>query len=471
VRQRLRHPKHVKLTFCGAAGEVTGSCFLVESGSRRFLVDCGLFQGGRETRRRNLEPFAFDPGSIEFVLLTHAHLDHSGLLPRLSAMGFKGPIYTTQATRDLLEVLLPDSAHLQQMEQERAVRLGRDFVAAYSVAQARAVLQQIRPVSYDQAFDPAPGVRARLRDAGHILGSAIIESWLTNAGHTCKLVVSGDLGQPGRPIVRNPTPIDHADVLLVESTYGNRDHKPLDRTLDELVTSLDRALIQRRGMVLVPAFAVGRTQEFLYYLNQLVREHRLKDLTVFVDSPMATEVTRITANHFGIFNAEARAIAQQAQPWADSIRIRFTEDVADSMALNRIESGAIIVAASGMCDGGRIRHHLRHRLANPRTTILIIGFQAAGTLGRRLVDRPPFVRIFGEEIPVRAEIVTLGGFSAHADQSALLAWLRGFRAAPGAVHLVHGEPEAAAAFAARITRELNWKPHIPARGETVLLRP
>lgn len=459
----------MKLTFCGAAGEVTGSCFLVEAGPRRFLIDCGLFQGGRETRQRNLEPFAFDPGSIEFVLLTHAHLDHSGLLPRLSAMGFNGPIYTTPATRDLLGILLPDSAHVQQMEAERAVRLGRDFVAAYSMVQARAVLQHVRVVSYDQLFDPAPGVRVRLRDAGHILGSAIIEIWLTDAGRACKLVVSGDLGQPGRPILRNPTPIDHADVLLIESTYGNRDHKPLDRTLDELVTSLDRALVQRRGMVLVPAFAVGRTQEFLYFLNQLVRERRLKDLTVFVDSPMATEVTRITANHFSIFNAEARSLAQQANSRTDSIRIRFTEGVEDSMALNRIESGAIIVAASGMCDGGRIRHHLRHRLSNPRTTVLIIGFQAAGTLGRRLVDRPPFVRIFGEEIPVRAEIVTLGGFSAHADQSALLAWLRGFHTAPKAVHLVHGEPEAAESFAARINQDLGWTPHIPARGETVTL--
>lgn len=460
----------MKLTFCGAAGEVTGSCFWIAAGPHQFLVDCGLFQGGREARLRNLEPFAFDPRHIDFVILTHAHLDHSGLLPRLAAAGFKGPIYCTAATADLLGVLLPDSAYLQQVEAERSKRHGRDFVAAYSVEDARTALTQLRRISYDIPFEPAAGIRAQLRDAGHILGSAIAELWLCEAGRTRKVVVSGDLGQPGRPIVRDPTTISEADVLLVESTYGNRNHKPLDATLDELAACLQRSLQDRRGVVLVPAFAVGRTQEFLYYLNQLVREGRLSsDLPVFVDSPMATEVTGITARHMEIFDAEARALALGKQDAQHSIRLKFTETLEDSKSLNRIESGAVIVAASGMCDGGRIRHHLKHRLGDPRTTVLFVGFQAAGTLGRRLVDGASTVRIFGQEIAVRAAVVTLGGFSAHADQSALLTWLKGFRTKPGSVCLVHGEREITQLFSARIATELGWQSHIPVRGETLAI--
>lgn len=460
----------MKLTFCGAASEVTGSCFWFEAGPHQFLVDCGLFQGGREARSRNLEPFAFDPPRIDFVILTHAHLDHSGLLPRLSAMGFKGPVYCTAATADLLEVLLPDSAHLQQVEAERSKRHGRDFIAAYSADDARAALTQLRKVAYDKLFEPAKGIRVQLRDAGHILGSAIVELWMEESGRSRKVVVSGDLGQPGRPILRDAAKVAEADVLLVESTYGNRNHKPLQATLDELVSCLDRALQQRHGTVLVPAFAVGRTQEFLYYLNQLARERRLGNIPVFVDSPMAIEVTQITTRHLELFDAESRALAlQKSADAGSSVRLKFTPTLEESKALNCIESGAVIVAASGMCDGGRIRHHLKHRLSDARTTVLIVGFQAAGTLGRRLVDGASVVRIFGEEIPVRAEIVTLGGFSAHADQAALLAWLKGFRARPQITCLVHGEREVSEAFAARIGNELGWQPRIPVRGEALTL--
>lgn len=459
----------MQLTFCGAAGQVTGSCFLFETEACRFLVDCGMFQGNRETRAYNLAPFAFDPRALDFIVLTHAHIDHSGLLPRLHACGFRGPVYTTAATRDLLEVMLPDSAYLQQMEAERAVRHGRDFVAAYSVEDARAVLSLVKPVEYQRRFAPRPGVSVQLHDAGHIIGSAIVELDLSEPGRTRKVVVSGDLGQPGRPIVRDPALIAQADVLLLESTYGNRDHRPLSQTLDELVAALERALGQRQGVVLVPAFAVGRTQEFLYYLNRLNREGRVPATHVFVDSPMATEVTAITARHFELFDEEARRLAQEPADRGSTLRIRYTGDVRESMALNRIAGGAIIVAASGMCDGGRIRHHLKHHLPNPRTTVLIIGFQAAGTLGRRLVDRAPTVRIFGEDVPVRAEIATLGGFSAHADQSALLAWLGHFRAPPAQLFLVHGESDVADAFARRIEERLHWHARIPAHGETVTL--
>jgi metallo-beta-lactamase family protein len=459
----------VQLTFRGAARQVTGSCFLFETGTSRFLVDCGMFQGGRTTRALNLEPFRFDPRGIDFVVLTHAHIDHSGLLPRLCAAGFAGPIYATEATRDLIAVLLPDSAHLQRMEAERALRHGRDYQAAYSIEEAEAVPKQVRAVAYGESFEPVHGVRARLLDAGHILGSAIVELWLSEGGRTHKIVVSGDLGQPGRPIVRDPAVVAEADVLLLESTYGNRDHKPLKETLDELVSILNHALHERHGMVIVPAFALGRTQEFLYYLNQLSRAGRVSDLNVFVDSPMATEVTRITARHMELFDEEASRLARDPRPGPHLPRLRFTESVADSMALNRLDGGAIILAASGMCDGGRIRHHLKHHLPNPRATVIMIGFQAAGTLGRRLVDGAETVRIFGDDVPVRARVATLGGFSAHADQSALLAWLRQFREAPRQVFLVHGEEDVASAFATRIEERLGWHAHIPMHGETVTL--
>ena len=458
----------MQLTFCGAARQVTGSCFLVETESSRFLVDCGMFQGNRSVREQNLAAFAFDVRALDFVILTHAHIDHSGLLPRLFAQGFRGPIYATGATRDLVAVLLPDSAYLQQMEAERAARHGRAFIPAYGIDDARDVLAQVRAVRYDSVFEPAAGVRAQLRDAGHILGSASVELALSERGRECKLVVSGDIGQPGRPIVRDPAPIREADVLLLDSTYGNRDHKSLAQTLDELVQILNEALADGKGVILVPAFAVGRTQEFLYYLSRLSREGRIRAPNVFVDSPLATEVTHITARHLELFDEEARRLAREdSQPGRSALRIRYTADVQESMALNRIAGGAIIVAASGMCDGGRIRHHLRHRLANPNTTVLIIGFQAAGTLGRRLVDRAPVVRIFGEDIAVRARIATLGGFSAHADQSALLTWLSHLRAPPQQLFLVHGEPDVATVLAERIEARFGWRPRLPVQGESV----
>jgi metallo-beta-lactamase family protein len=454
------------ITFCGAAQQVTGSCFLFETVASRFLVDCGLFQGQAATRARNLEPFPFDPRTIDFVILTHAHLDHSGLLPRLGAQGFKGPIYTTPATRDLLAVLLLDSAHLQEMDAERATRRHRDALVAYDVDDVDRVLKQVHPIPYDLPGKLAPGVDVNLRDAGHILGSAIVELSITEGGRSTKIVVSGDLGQPGRPILRDPAVIREADVLLLESTYGDRNHKSLPDTLGELTHILNSALSD--GVVLVPSFAVGRAQELLYYLNRLAREKRVGELTIFVDSPMAQQVTAITAHHLELFNEEARRMAAAAAtPGGPSIHVRFTDSVQDSIALNRIEAGAVILAGSGMCDGGRIRHHLRQRLSNPHTTVLIVGFQAMGTLGRELVDRDRSVRLFGEDVPVRARIATLGGFSAHADQSALLNWLSHLRAAPRKLFLVHGEPHACSGLAAAIKARLTWDAYIPADVERV----
>ncbi len=465
----------MKLTFIGAAQEVTGSCFLIETEGLRFLVDCGMFQGGREARERNLQAWNFEPKHIDFVLLTHAHIDHSGLLPRLSALGFKGPIVTTAATADLLSVMLLDSAFIQETEWARAERKARQpghrgtpvFPPLYTVAQAQACLEQLQGTAYDEDVQPHPAVRCRFRDAGHILGSAIIEVWVSEGTRTSKFVFSGDLGQPGRPIVRDPTPIDAADVLLVESTYGNRLHRPLEESIDELVSVIEDTLRRRRGNVIIPAFALGRTQELLCLLVDLCRKGRLPHLQVFVDSPMATKVTEITWKLTEFLDDETRALLSLRKQHPEWLDLRFTQSVEESIALNRIKAGAIIISASGMCDAGRIKHHLRHHLGRSECAVVIIGYQAMGTLGRRLVDGEKRVRIFGQEIAVRAGIHTIGGLSAHADQAALLAWLKGFGAAPARTFVVHGEAATACGFADRVASELGWSVDAPARGSSV----
>ncbi|HQP68578.1 MAG TPA: MBL fold metallo-hydrolase, partial [Quisquiliibacterium sp.] len=445
------------ISFIGAAQEVTGSCFLVETGDLRFLVDCGMFQGSREDRARNFVAWPFDPRTIDFVLLTHAHIDHSGLLPRLCALGFKGRIHTTRATADLLSVMLMDSAFIQESDWIRAQRRQgqggkrrrgeRAAELLYTVAQAQACLEQVDGTPYDTDLQPAPGVRCRFRDAGHILGSASLEIWIDEAGGTRKLVFSGDLGQPGRPIVRDPTPIEQADVLVVESTYGNRLHRPLADTIEELVAVVQDTLRRRNGNIIIPAFALGRTQELLFLLADLRRKGRLPPMQVFVDSPMADRVTEITAHHPEFLDEQSRAMLSLRKPLPEGLTLRFTKSVEESMALNRLKAGAIVIAASGMCDAGRIRHHLRHNIGRPECAVVIIGFQAVGTLGRRLVDGDKRVRILGDDLPVRATVHTIGGLSAHADRDALLSWLRGFRTPPARTFVVHGEAATASGFA------------------------
>jgi len=467
----------MKLTFVGAAQEVTGSCFMVETGGLCFLVDCGMIQGGRDARQRNLKAWPFDPRRIDFVVLTHAHIDHSGMLPRLCAMGFRGPIYTTPATVDLLEVMLLDSAFIQENDWARAQRHqkregpGRARIDAplYTVAQAQESLGRLQGVAYDEEFEPAPGVRCRLRDAGHILGSAIAEIGLTEAGQSRKLVFSGDIGQPGRPIVRDPTLVDSADVLVVESTYGNRLHRPLQETVDELVDVVEDTLRRRQGNIIVPAFAVGRTQELLVVLAELRQRGRLPPLRVFVDSPMAAKATEITRRHAELLDAGTRELLSINGDPGRGFDLHFTRTPEESMALNRLKAGAIIVSASGMCDAGRIRHHLRHHLGRSESAIVIIGFQAEGTLGRRLVDGARRVRILGDEITVRATIHTIGGLSAHADQSGLLGWLGGFRHAPSRTFVVHGEAQTAQGFANLIGEKLHWRAEAPTLGTSVRL--
>lgn len=461
------------MTFLGAAREVTGSCFLAHAGGVRFLVDCGLFQGGREAEEKNRAFPPFDPEAIDFVLLTHAHIDHSGLLPRLVTLGFRGPVYCTSATADLLAVMLPDAAFIQEKEAEwanydRRKKNGRimDEVAPlYTVAQAHACLRRLHTVGYDQELRPHPHVRVRFRDAGHILGSASLEVWVDSGGRTRKLVFSGDLGMPGRPVVNDPTPIEAADYLIVESTYGNRLHKGMKETVDELAHAVNDTLSRKGGNVIIPAFAVGRTQEILYLLMDLVRQGRLpRNLAVFVDSPMANAATEVTLRHRDLLDAETRALLAWFRASPDAPYLRVTEDVEDSMALNKIKQGAIIISASGMCDAGRVKHHLKFNLPRPECTVVITGFQAQGTLGRLLVDGAKTVRIFREEVPVRADIYTLGGLSAHADRDALLAWLKHFRAPPRQTYVVHGEAQTAFTFAEQIRAQLGWAVEVPDAG-------
>lgn len=457
----------MRITFLGAAGEVTGSSYLVEADAATFLVDCGLFQGGKDAAAKNFAVPPFDVRGIDFVVVTHAHLDHSGLLPRLVALGYRNPVYCTPATADLLAIMLRDSAYIHEKEAAWASARPRRGVAPvveplYTIAQAEACLPLLEGVGYRQEFKPRAGVRLRFDDAGHILGAAIAQLRVRDAGREVKLVFSGDLGQPGRPVVCDPTAVEQADVLLVESTYGNRDHKGWTGTVDELVDALADTLERRRGNMIVPAFALGRTQELIALLAQLAAARRVGRLNVFVDSPLAYAATQVTLKHADLLDAESRDGLARLLRGKLPVRVRFTEDVADSKKLNLIRSGAVIIAASGMCDAGRIKHHLEHNIARRECSILFTGFQAEGTLGRRIVEGARSVRIFGESLPVRARVYTLGGLSAHADRTALLGWLRNFRRAPREVFVVHGEQETARSFAQAVRHELGWRPRLPA---------
>ncbi|WP_193175345.1 MBL fold metallo-hydrolase RNA specificity domain-containing protein [Oricola nitratireducens] len=464
----------MKLTFLGAAREVTGSCYLIESGTLRFLVDCGMLQGGRAADARNRQSFAIDPKTLDFVLLTHAHIDHSGLLPKLTREGFRGPILTTTATADLLEVMLPDSAHIQEAEAERAARGHHSrkrartmrAVPIYTLHDAEACLRQVRPVNYDEKLSLGDNVTCAFRDAGHILGSAILELWVDDAGGAVKLVFSGDLGQPGRAILRDPTRIAEADILVMESTYGDRAHRDQAATIDEMVTIISETN-RRGGNVIMPAFAVGRTQEILYHLNCLTRQGRLRDLSIFIDSPMADRATQITKQHLELFDEQALRLVEWHDNGVNLPMMHFTASVEESKALNRVRSGAIIISASGMCTAGRIRHHLLQNLPRPECAVLITGFQAQGTLGRHLVDGAKRVRIFGEDIAVRASVHTLNGFSAHADRTALLDWAAVFRESPAQVFITHGEASAADALARTLRDDFGWCVSVPGPGRTL----
>ncbi|WP_146909032.1 MBL fold metallo-hydrolase RNA specificity domain-containing protein [Arenimonas daejeonensis] len=439
----------MRVRFHGAAGEVTGSCHEVEAAGHRLLLDCGMIQGSDEDERRNFDAFGFDAASIDAVVLSHAHIDHCGRLPLLVKRGFGGPIWTQAATADLLRIMLEDAASLAEMDAQQDNKHRRGGHAQHKPLFTRAdvgqVLRQVRAMEYDAPEEILAGITVTLRDAGHILGSASVELRAREPGGEKVLVFSGDLGPKGTPILRDPAPVPRADLLLMESTYGGRKHRERAATLSEIGEVLESAR-QAGGNVLIPAFAVGRSQELLYWFARYWDEWKLSRWKIFLDSPMATKVVEVYDRHEPLFDAAAQKVWRERPHPFRLPNLKFTADTDQSRGINAHERGAIIIAGSGMCNGGRIRHHLRQNLGRKQAHVMFVGYQAQGTLGRRLVDRAREVRIFGEEIHVRAQIHTVGGLSAHTDQPGLLAWYGQVENRPPVV-LVHGEDDAREALA------------------------
>ena len=482
----------MQLKFVGATRTVTGSCHYIETGNTRFIVDCGMFQGENEIEKLNRVAFPFDPAALDFVLLTHAHIDHSGLIPRLVREGFEGKVYASAATIDLCKIMLLDSAHIQELEagwqQRKAKRAGEvPFEPLYTVDDAERSLSHFEPVPFGQMINLAPDVTVRFRHAGHILGSAIVEVYLhqTNPGagpaslsepaatpavraEEAKIVFSGDLGNVNQPIIKDPEFVSDADFLVVESTYGNRVHEDRMGSMEKL-----RKVIQdtwsRRGNVIIPAFAVARTQDVVYDIARLAYRREIPPVKVFIDSPMAVSATEVFDKYRDRdeFDVETRALIDAGGDPFDFPGLQYVQTVEESRSLNEISSGAVIISASGMCDFGRIKHHLKHNLWRPECTVLFVGFQARGTLGRRLQEGATRVKIFNEEVAVRASIESIDGYSAHADRDALLYWVKSFRTKPRKVFVVHGEEEAAEQFAAVLRTALNTWVGVPERGDTV----
>jgi len=455
------------IRFLGAARTVTGSCYLLTLPKAKILVDCGIIQGSSDSRDRNREPFAFDPKGIDVLFLTHAHLDHSGLIPRLVKEGFKGRIITTTATADLIDPMLLDSAKIQENDAERMSRRalrkgGEPIEPLYTTEDVEKVLPLIDRTKYGQVIDTGRGVRYSFFDAGHILGSGSLALWLNANGREKKIIFSGDIGRKGNPIINDPTLASSADYVVMESTYGDRLHKNNVDTANELVEAVTTTF-GSGGNVLIPAFAIGRTQDVLYLLNRLVREKKLPKLTVTIDSPLAKKATSIYLRHPELYDDEAVRLLRGGRI-GDAISVRFTQSAEESMALNKIKSKAVIIAGSGMCEGGRIGHHLKHNLWRPECSIIFVGFQAQGTLGRRIVDGAKSVSIWGEEIAVRARVWTIGGFSAHGDQKGLLEWLSAFKSRP-AVFVTHGEEKASLTFADLVRKQYGFLTHVPEPGQ------
>ncbi|MFR7451490.1 MAG: MBL fold metallo-hydrolase RNA specificity domain-containing protein [Gemmiger sp.] len=463
----------MKLTFLGAAHEVTGSCTLVEAAGHRFLVDCGMEQG-RNTYENEDLPCA--PGEIEAVLLTHAHIDHSGRLPYLYKNGYRGPIYATDATTDLCDIMLEDSAHIQEQEAEwknrKAQRSGREPVEPdYTVQDALAVMEQFRPQPYGKPVAVLPGVQATFTDVGHLLGSSSITLRITEEGRTETIVFSGDIGNSNQPMLRDPQYLTEADYVVMESTYGNRSHGPKADYVGELAAVLQRTF-DRGGNVVIPSFAVGRTQEMLYFIRQIKAENRVRghgNFEVYVDSPLASKSTTIfRENYSECFDQEALDLVRSGQNPLSFPGLRISETKEDSVAINADPSPKVILSASGMCDAGRIRHHLKHNLWREECTILFVGYQAAGSLGRTLLEGADQVKLFGEEVQVNAEIAQMSGMSGHADHDGLLRWLHSFAPKPGYVFVNHGDDEVCAGFAKELEGE-GYAAEAPYPGGSYLL--
>jgi len=468
----------MKISFLGAAKIVTGSNFLIETRNTKFLIDCGMFQGNKLINRMNYQPFSFNPGEIGFIVLSHAHIDHSGRIPKLIKEGFKGGIYSTKATADLCSIMLPDSGHIQETENEwdnrKRIRSGEKLrEPLYTVKEAEESLKYFKPVLYDQKIELNEEVTLRFRDAGHILGSSIIELWIKEEkGKETKLVFSGDLGRRDRPILRDPYLIDEADYLMVESTYGNRLHPPSEDDTKELISIINTTL-KRGGNIVIPSFAVERAQDIIYELNKYYTEYiKTEDqdflsIPVYVDSPLTFSATEIFLRNPDCFDEDTLNLINRGNNPLDFHNLRFTHTVEESKQLNFSKESKVIISASGMCTAGRIKHHLKHNLWRKESSIVFVGYQAQGTLGRRIKEGEKVVKIFGEEIQVNAEIHSLEGFSGHADREGIIQWIKSFKNKPKKIFVVHGEEEATKEISRKIEEELKIKTHIPELGETL----
>jgi len=465
----------VRVTCLGGVGTVTGSSYLVESAAgNKVLIDCGMFQGGKEMEDRNWKDWGFDPVRISTLFLTHAHIDHSGKIPKLVKDGFKGRILTSPPTAELCSIMLLDAAHIQEMDAEWQTRKNKrrstqEVLPLYTTEDAEASLKFFSPIEKDKIVEPEPGIRARMRNSGHILGASILELWIEEGGAPLKMVFSGDLGKKNQLIVRDPQEIFDADYLFLESTYGNRLHRSLDESKAELLEAIQYAA-SHKEKVLIPAFAVERTQEILYILGEFQRAGRLPKIPIFVDSPLAIKATEIFRKNKKYYDEEAQAILDRGYDPFNMPNLRYSATTEDSRAINETKGSAIIIAGNGMCTAGRIRHHLKHNLWRPGTSLVIVGFQALGSTGRQIVDGAKEVRLLGETVAVKAKVFTIGGFSAHADQNDLLEWAGHFESAPK-VFLVHGEPSASESLAAKIKERLGLDVYIPKWKERLVLKP
>ena len=462
----LSQNMQIKLTFLGAAQSVTGSCYLIEAGKTRFLVDCGLYQE-RELTGRNWAPFPFPPESLDCALLTHAHLDHCGLLPKLVREGFHGPIYATAATTEIAEIILLDAAHLQEEDAEfkkkrhqKEERKGPyPEVPLYTVDDARASLPHFSSIQYGISVNIGEGVEATFYDAGHVLGSSMITVKIRQNGEERTILFSGDIGRWDKPILHDPTLFEAADYVLVESTYGDRLSEPLEEAADKLADTIN-ATVKSGGNIVIPSFALERSQEILYYLNQFLIEDRIPHLIVFVDSPLALSINQVFEHHPELFDEEMTKFMQQGSPFGFR-GLSLARTASESKAINQIKGTAIIIAGSGMCTGGRIKHHLVTNISRNKSTILFVGYQAAGTLGREIVDGAEKVRIFGQYYPVKARVVQIDGFSAHADRDELVKWLSSLRQPPRRLFVTHGESSVSQHFASLVKDKMGWNVSVP----------
>jgi len=466
----------MKIKFLGAAKTVTGSFYLIETDKVRFAVDCGLFQGSKQLKEKNYGDFPVDPKSIEFLILTHAHIDHSGLTPKLCKMGFTGPIYSSPATIELCKVMFPDAGHIQESEVEmknrKLSRAGKTLLEPiYTAEEAVQCLEQLHPIKYDESVKLAEGVEVRLRDAGHILGSSIVEVWVEENGQKEKIVFSGDLGQGHQPIINDPTVIESADYLLMESTYGDRYHKGVGNRAEQLKKVIDDTM-RRGGNLIIPSFAVERTQDLLYDMSVLQTQGLLDpSIDVYIDSPLAIAATEIFQRSMEYYDQETMKMVNRGQHPLKLPNLKFSRTREESVELNNIKGHAIIISASGMCDAGRIKYHLKYNLWRPESTILFVGYQATGTLGRRILDGEKLVTIHGDQLVVKADIQSIEAYSAHADQIGLMSWLKNFKQKPKTVFLVHGEEKVQPVLADLIQKELNLQVVIPNWLDEIELKP